>query len=125
MKKIVKAATLFHILVLYCFIVSLYTAGISASGIHLQNDRSTSEEGYSPLAGIDLFTHTTKTQNVVNGLSKLPTFSLKNQISDFLAYRKATELFLFNSSSVYLFYARYTADRFPQTDIIFPFHYFW
>jgi hypothetical protein len=120
-----KITVLFQIVVLYCFIVSLCNIGIPSLGTSFRTDRSTKEVGYSQITGIDLIIQTTKTENVVNVLHKLPSFSLKNQINNFLAYRKATELFLLNTSLKYIFYARNIADRFPPTDIIFPFHYFW
>lgn len=125
MKKVVKAAALFPILVLYCFIVSLYSTGISASGIKFQNDQSTKEGSYFPIGGNYLLYHTTKTENVVNGFKNLLTFSFKNHTNDFLAHRKAAESYLFNTYSEYIFFAKNLVVKLQQTDIIFPFHYFW
>lgn len=126
MKKVTNIATLFQMLVLYCFIVSFYSTGILSSGYAYPNDhRSANEERYLPIAGVDLFTHTTKPENVVVSFNSLLSFSLKNSFNDFLASRQATDLFLLNASSKYIFYASNTVERFQQTDIIFPFHYFW
>ena len=125
-KSNTKIATLFQILVLYCFIASFYSTGILSSGYTYSNDhRTANEERYLPIAGVDLFTNTTKPENIVVSFNTFLSFSIKNQLNDFLAYRQVTDLFLLNASSKYIFYARNTVERFEQTDIIFPFHYYW
>lgn len=125
MKKIVKITGLLHLLVLYCFIVSIYNTGLLSAGIASRNHLSTQEGGYFPKTGAHQFDHTNKTENIVNCFSKVLSFSLKNQLNNFVICRKATELFLLNTFSEYQFYSKNIAYRFPKTDIIFPFHYFW
>lgn len=125
MKKVGKINVLFQILVLYCFMVSIYGTGIIAPVTSFQNNHSTREDGYSPIGGVDLFTITTKPEIIVIGHKNLPTFSFKNHPNDYLAHRKVTELFLLNSWSEYIFFATNIVVRLQPTDLIFPFHYFW
>jgi len=124
-KKVGKITVLFQVLVLYCFLVSIYSPRMLASGIPFQNDRSTRQDGFSPIGGVDLFTITTKTENVVIGHKNLPTFSFKNHSSDYLALRKAAESYLLNRYDEYIFFAKNQIIRLQPADIIFPFHYFW
>ncbi len=125
MKKVGKIIVLFQILVLCCFIVSICNTRILLPEISFQNNRSTQENGYSPIDGAYLFTQTTKPENVVNGFKNLPIFSFKNYPNDYLAQRKAAESYLINNWSEYVFFAENIVVRLQPADIIFPFHYFW
>jgi len=124
-KKVGKITVLFQVLVLYCFLVSIYSTRMLASGIPFQNDRSTREDGFSPINGVDLFTISTKPENVVIGHKNLPTFTFKNHPNDYLALRKAAESYLLNRYDEYIFFAKNHIIRLQPADIIFPFHYFW
>lgn len=124
-KKVDRIKVLFQIFVLYCFIVSIYSAGIHAPVTPFQYNHSTSEDGYSPVGGVDLFTITTKPENVVAGHRNFPTFSFKNHANDYLEHRKAAESYLVNTWTEYIFFAANVVIRLQPADIIFPFHYFW
>ena len=125
MKKAGKINVLFQILVLYCFIVSNYNTGILAPVAPFHNNHSTKNDVYSPVGGVDLFTVTTKPDNVVIGHRNFPTFSFKNHPNDHLAIRKAAETYLANSFSDYISLAKNVVIRLQPVNIIFPFHYFW
>lgn len=125
MKRVGKITVLFQILVLYCFIVSIYSTRILLPGIPFQNNQPTQENGFSPITGVDLFTQTTKPENVFTGFKNLPTLSFKNFPNDYLAQRKAAESHLINHCSEYSFFAKNIVVRLEPADIIFPSHYFW
>lgn len=105
--------------------VSIYNTGVIAPDTSFQNNRSSRETGYFPIAGVDLFTLSTKPGNVVIGHKNLPVFSFKNHPSDYLALRKASESYHVNNWSEYIFFATNVVIRLQPADIIFPFQYFW
>jgi len=124
-KKVRKISVLFQVLVLYCFMISLCTTSILMPGSSFQNDWSSTEKGYYPIAGAGVFTITNKPLNVVNGFRNLTSFPFKNHPFDYLALRKSAESYLLNSCAEYIFFARNIIIRLRPTDLIFPFHYFW
>jgi hypothetical protein len=105
--------------------VSIFSTGILAPVTPFQHNHSTREDGYSPNVGVDLFTITTKSENVVIGHRNFPTFSFKNHPNDHLTIRKAAEIYLINSFSDYISIAKNIVVRLQPFNIIFPFHYFW
>ena len=124
-KKAERLNVVFHIFVMYCFIVSIYSAGIHAPVTPFQYNHSTSEDGYSPVGGVDLFTITTKPENIVTSHRNFPTFSFKNHANDYMSQRKAAESYLLNNWSEYIFFTANVVIRLQPADIIFPFQYFW
>jgi len=105
--------------------VSIYSTGILVPGTSFQHNHSTREDGYSPNFGVDIFTITTKSENVVIGHRNFPTFSFKNNANDYMSQRKAAESYLINNWSEYIFFAANVVTRLQPADIIFPFQYFW
>lgn len=105
--------------------VSIYSTGILVPGTSFQYNHSTREDGFSPIVGVDIFTITTKSENVVIGHRNFPTFSFKNHQNDYLEHRKAAESYLVNTWSEYIFFATNVVIRLQPADIIFPFQYFW
>ena len=125
MKKYSKISSLLHILVLYCFVVSLYSNNVSASHNALNENHTSSNQGSFSMIPADLFCQSTQTETFVRGLSNHPVTSLKNQLNVFLACTKAAELAHISGYSKYLYYAKNKISWFRPVDIIFPFHYFW
>jgi len=124
-KKVGKITVLFQVLVLYCFIVSIYSTGVLLPGISFQNNQSEQENGYSPIDGVHLFTPTTKPENVFSGFKNLPTLTFKNFPNNYLAQWKGAESYLVNNWSEYSFFAKNIVPGLQPADIIFPSHYFW
>lgn len=125
MKNSSKITSLLHILVLYGFIVSLYSTSDFTANITISKNISTNDASCFSFVHIDLFCHSGKTENFVSGNCKLPVSSLKDQLNVFLACTKYAELSHTNSYSKYIYYAENNIIRFQSSDIIFPFHYFW
>jgi hypothetical protein len=125
MNKVVKLRAFFQSIVLYCFIVSLCSTGFLTPCISPQNVSSTRFGSYLPIEGVDLLKITSKIENVSNSLSLYSSLLLKIHLNDLGVFQEAVESFFYNTSSQYIFYAANGITRFLQTDIIFPFHYFW
>ncbi|HZK97127.1 MAG TPA: hypothetical protein VFC67_23200 [Prolixibacteraceae bacterium] len=125
MKKFDKINVLFQIFVLYCFVVSTYSTAIFVPDTNFKYNHSTREDGYSPIVGTDIFTITTKPENIVIGHRNLPTFSFKNHPNDYQSHRKAAEAYLVNTWSEYILFTTKVVIRLQPADIVFPFHSFW
>jgi hypothetical protein len=121
-KKSLRIIGLLNISILYCFVISLYsghTFGYNPDFSKLTNSKT---ESYYSVVTANLFCHTTQTESSVN---VFPVTSLKTVAQQFSVCGKITEQLLFNVFSQYRFYSQNVLTRFTQTDIIFPFHYFW
>jgi len=124
-KKVDRIFVLFQIFVVYCFMVSTYSTVIIVPGTTYQYNHSSREDGFSPIVGADIFTITTKPENIVTGHRSFPTFSFKNHPNDYQSHRKAAETHLVNTWSDYILFATNVVIRLQPADIIFPFHSFW
>ena len=124
MKKVLKTGVLLLVLVLYCFTVSLYSHDLLRSNTAFSG-QSSEVKSYFSLASVNLFSHTIRTENSVNYFYHRLSSSLKSHLNDFLFKGVAVDSFLLKTFSKYIFYSRVIIVGFLQTDIIFPFHYFW
>ncbi len=64
-------------------------------------------------------------ESSVSFCSNIPITIIKNSFKNLSATAKAIEQFFFSTYSQYSFFSQYLLIRLLQTDIVFPFHYFW
>ncbi|MGV3589233.1 MAG: hypothetical protein ACO1OF_19660, partial [Adhaeribacter sp.] len=83
------------------------------------------QQHFSSLKAPELHGQPVETVNYVTAYNNLPFRPLKNPFKAFLAFVKATEQTNFRIFSQYYFYSQNVLIRLKQTDLIFPFHYFW
>jgi hypothetical protein len=125
MKRSAKITSLLHLVVLYCFIASLWSGSVLTSATDFSSDHPVSEKSYFSFVPSDLVCTSTQHQSFARILHQLPVTSLKNQLNIFLACTKCAELTHVNSCSRYISYATNKITWFRPVDIIFPFHNFW
>jgi hypothetical protein len=104
--------------------MSLYSPGILISNATFSQDASTEDESNFLLFSANLFCPAVNAKNY-SGFTDIPFSFLKNYLNKFSACPKEAEIFHEITFSKYIFYAGNIIVRFQQTDIIFPFHYFW
>ncbi len=120
-KKILKIAALLYLVVLYSFFSAYKTNNLSEEKVHAQ---SSNEKDFSPFSPTILFLHLTLPEKVVSGFNPF-SFPNKNRTTTFWKFNKTAELILSRKTTTYRICAKNIYNSFHQTDIIFPFHYFW
>lgn len=116
--------SLLSVSLLYFIIVSFYSNPIFIDNF-TSTQTNTETEHYCSLVTNNLLCHTSEIESsntIFN--NTLPT-TLKNNFNKFSNCIHSTEQAYFNTFSQYNFYAQNLLVRLQQTDIIFPFHYFW
>jgi hypothetical protein len=124
-KKVKQAIIWFHLLIFLFFANSLYLAGFDTSENSLFETNPVKQESSFNTSTSDLFCPIAKTENTLRESSALHLLNLKNSDNKFFARFDVTQVVIFTSFTAYYFYSFYKADRFQNTDIIYPFHYFW
>ena len=109
----------------YCLTV-IFNGSIESATINpLPNDRSSRTESCFLLSAADSFGPGERNENNIKEISRLPSTSPNNHVNSLVARLITEESFFIIKFSRCLFYSSNIDDHFNQTDIIFPFHYFW
>lgn len=119
-------------IVFFLSIIALYGSamGLCSSSLFFEN-RETSKQTTSLSQQHFFFTssgsHNQIAENENSGsiYTNAPVITIKNSLSKLSASAKAIEHSFFCTYSQYSFYSHCLLIRLQQTDIIFPFHYFW
>jgi hypothetical protein len=121
-EKFLKTASLSILILLYGFVISSYSEGISLlNSAPIQQQAETYKSAFSK----SQLYHTTPTETAFSIVAKPFPSSLKNQSVVFKA------ILLFNQQlflTIYLQNSSFSKNvlvRLRQLDIFFPFHYFW
>lgn len=93
-----------------------------ASGFSGQNDSKETKVGAEVRS--DLYCHLTQTGGT-HTLFQALSGAVKHHFNPFFAYSVVLERVYFHTFSQYNFYSEHTLVRLRQTDLIFPFHFFW
>ena len=123
--KLLQRLALLFILIPYCLAIILYGNSVVTSDANFSNEQSKSDDKCLIFLSADLLCPTAQSENNIREFSKLPTTSPKNHFNSLIARAKAEESIILFTFSKYSFYSHNIVDRFQQTDIIFPFQYFW
>jgi IMP cyclohydrolase len=124
-KKSLQITGLISIALLYCLTIGLYS-GIAFNGnAAFVKQGSTTKESYSHSVSAKSFQHTVQTENGVTVCNHSNPVTVKNTFKEFSAVNTVTEHILVHTFSHYSFYSDKLLVRLQNTDIIFPFHYFW
>jgi hypothetical protein len=125
MNKIIRTTILFIFLLLYSFATSYYSGNLACSNLSSTSCRHSDTESQYLLNSKNLFCHTTQYKTSVNAVNNVSSSSSKNSFLDFFANLKASEHTFLNRFQQYILFSKKILLGFRQTDIIFPFHYFW
>lgn len=125
MGKVFKNTVSLLIIILYCFIISGYSYNHLKTETAFSKGQSSDQKQYYSLVSDNLFCHTVQSEDSVNFVNNFPTSSPKDYHNYTLSSGKAAGLFISGTFLKYIFCSRNFIIKFRQTDIIFPFHYFW
>ena len=126
MKNVFRKAALVNLVLLYGFVVGLYSGSIHFENKFPTEQQSRSQtESYHSASSKNLFSHTTRTEISVNLVTSVPNSSYKTRFTDFLKFIKTTDQLSLAKFLQYGFFSKHILLRLRQYDIVFPFHYFW
>jgi hypothetical protein len=124
-KKSLQITGLISIALLYCLFIGLYS-GITFNGnAAFTKQGSASKESYGYSVSAKSFQHTVQTENSLTVCNHSNPVTVKNTFKELSAVNTITEQVLVHTFSQYSFYSNKLLVRLQNTDIIFPFHYFW
>jgi hypothetical protein len=113
------------IALLYCFTIGLYSGVAYAGNTTFSKQAGNATEKYSNTVSAKLFQHTVQTENSITVCNHGNPVTVKNTYNKFSAVNKVTEQLSVHTFLQYNFYAHKLLARLLNTDLIFPFHYFW
>lgn len=125
MKKSLQITGLISIALLYCLTVGLYSSMAFNGNAAFAKQAATTKESYGYSVAAKSFQHTLQTENAVTVCSHSNPVTVKNTFKEFSAANTVTEQVIVHIFSRYSFYSDNLLMRLQNTDIIFPFHYFW
>lgn len=125
MKNKLKIHSFHHFSVLCCFVISLYSTVILIEDQAALAGTSGNDENYYSIAAPKLFFPSTKSENIVIGADSFSASSEKQTQNEFSFTGRAAEVLLFCKFLKPLGFSGSFVFQFKNTDIIYPFHYFW
>jgi hypothetical protein len=125
MRNRLKTSSFLQFAVLCCFIVSIYSTTVLTADPGLMSGKSGSGGNYYSLLSSNLFFPLTKSENIVLGADSTSPSSVKNAPGEFSFCSKEAEIVLFSSVLKHIDFFKKFVLPFKNTDIIYPFHYFW
>ena len=124
-KKSLRIFGLTSISLLYCFVIGMYSGVGSNANAAVAKHSNASGESYAASVSAGTFHHTVQSENSFTAVNHARPFSLKNVYDEYSACLKISEQLFCTSFVQYSFYSHKLLMRVQQTDLIFPFHYFW
>jgi hypothetical protein len=123
MKKWRRIFQILPILLVYCFTVSFYNHNILvAKSVFLKGSLNNEEHLFS-LASINLFSHAAKSENIkVQSNSAFPLSDGND--ATLVVSQRAAIVMLGNRLTNFFLRCNRVVIKLPNTQIIFPFHYF-
>jgi hypothetical protein len=82
-------------------------------------------KSYSHTVSAKSFQHTVQTENSITVCNHNSPVTVKNTYNKFLAINKVTEQLCIHTFLQYSFYSHKLLARLQNTDLNYPFHYFW
>ncbi|MEP7237167.1 MAG: hypothetical protein ABI685_04870 [Ferruginibacter sp.] len=125
MKKSLHITALISIALLYCFATSLYSGIAFKGNAAFAKQSNAANERYTADVSAKSFQHTLQTENSVSLVNHPRPAAVNNFHNEFSASIKVTEQLFVHTFLQYSFYSQKLLARLQNTDIIFPFHYFW
>lgn len=122
-KKQLKIGAFLNLLILYCLIISFYSGNPVNDYAGIPNKSNT--EYLAPKVLSDFVYQAEQTESFIGLHRNIPRITFKNHFTHFSSCFITSELLLFNSFSLCKFFSEDPFLQFKESDIIFPFHYFW
>jgi hypothetical protein len=124
MSKVTKTTGLFFATMLIFLSISTENYGLLLTS-HLQNAQSENSDSYFSTEKPDLLFLYRNDERQVNSVRNLPVPSLKNHPNDIHYNSLSLEIRILSINSGYLSYSVIVDRNLTNSDIVFPFHYFW
>jgi len=122
-KKLVKITSILFFVALYCLITGLYRGGSSSNPVNSKSNSSINIQEYFFFESLNTNDQVANNENAVS--YSTPITTIKNHTSKFICSLFAIERIILNTFWQYSFDSHFLLIQFFQTDITFPFHYFW
>ena len=91
----------------------------------LQNSECENFSSYSSTEKPNLFSQNRQGERYLNSIKNLPVFNLKNHANDLYSNSLSPTIKKMRINSEYLSYSETINRNLTNSDIVFPFHYFW
>ena len=124
MSKLTKTTALFFVAMLFFISLSTENYGLLLTS-QLQNAGSENSGSYLSTEKPNLFFLNRHEERLETSVKSLPNSKLKNQINDVCSNSISTEVRILSINSGYLSYSVTVYRNLTNSDIVFPFHYFW
>lgn len=124
-KKTLRLIVFTSFLVLYCFVMSLYSNNAFIENSSFSKPSNSENRQYYFSTSLNSIYHIANTENFVNFFDNVSTSSPKNSFNKISVLVKITEQLFFNRFTQYSFESLNLLINLQQTNLIFPFHYFW
>jgi lipid-binding SYLF domain-containing protein len=124
-KKHLQTTGLISIALLYCLSIGLYSGMAFTGNAAIAKQCDAADESYGSSISAKSFQHTVQTENSITVCNHSNPVTVKNTHKEFSAVNTVTEKVLVHSFSQYSFYAHKLLIRLQNTNLIFPFQYFW
>jgi len=122
-KKLLNLFSVFIFILIYGFAVGLHGTN-AKQHVQVVKQQAGTEKLQSYISS-ELFFHTSQYESPVNAVNKLPHPTSKNSPFKLFICSVKTEHVHHIVYALYHFFYINILVRFFETDIIFPFHYFW
>jgi hypothetical protein len=123
-RKILRISGFYTGLILVSLLVSFYSTNILVpDAAFSQEPLNNCQSGFQPFTA-DLF-GPANTNRTYSGTSDIPVSFANQSLNKYITFQEAGIIFRKIFFPGYVFYARNIIIRLQQTDIIYPFHYFW
>lgn len=120
----VKFLYMSFLLAIYCMVMGLYSYSTVFTPASITTNHTPVTELHEFISSVKIF-HTPQSGNIAKVLNNYPSPTFKTSpFKLFLSLGYEANLVATKFSSYY-FFSHNLMVRFVQTDIIFPFHYFW
>ncbi|MBL7701983.1 MAG: hypothetical protein JNM14_07010 [Ferruginibacter sp.] len=124
MKKLLQKTGIAGITLLYCLFTGLYS-GVAFNANAAIAKQGSSKESYNYSIAAKTFQHTLQTENAVTVCSHHKPVTVKDTYKELSDANLATGHILLHTFSQYNFFSNKLLVRLQNTDLIFPFQYFW
>ena len=125
MKKNLRTAALANLILLYCFVISLYNDYGYSYNVSFAQQQQPQTESYHAVVTENLQHHLVPNETAFGAVHHVPPFSFKSQHIDFTGFAKGTSLVFLNTITQYSRFTKTLVVNLNRAAIIFPFHYFW
>jgi len=122
-KKFINITEIIFVALLYCYAVGFVNN--TPNNPALIKSSGSEKETYFSVVAVNLYHHTTQSENSLHSLSKIPTRTIEEPFYKFSLIKENTERLMVHSFAHYTSFSLNFLILYRKFNIIFPFHNFW